>query len=86
MGHRVGARREEGIKRSTETGFRMANGLHLVSIRSREKCQIVGAHVINEAAGICAEVTGGQQESRGWREFRLKAGALHILAYRYYTQ
>lgn len=83
MGYRVGARREEGIKRSTETGFRMANGLHLVSIRSGGKCQIVGAHVINEAAGTCAEVTGGQQESRGWREFRLKAGALHILAYRY---
>lgn len=83
MGYRVGARREEGIKRSTETGFRMANVLHLVSIRSGEKCQIAAAHVINEAAGICAEVTGGQQESRGWREFRLKAGALHILAYRY---
>lgn len=60
------------VLNSAEMGFQLGKCSKFHFSQGAKTCQIAGVLIINRAVGICVKVTGRQQESGGWREFRLK--------------
>lgn len=60
------------LHRAQKWGFRLGKCSKFHFSQGAKTCQIAGVFIINRAVGICVKETGRQQESGGWREFRLK--------------